>query len=119
MPAPHIRPIFLEYYGDPYRGALLQFDTGDGRGNELVTFLPRPQMDAAEVILLHDCRPGVAGLPPPVTVSVGPLGGGPAVGPRPPPGTGSDNAGSAPAARSARLTAELLEGGPPRQVIHR
>lgn len=36
---------------DVYRGALLQFDTGDGRGNELVTFLTRPQMDATEVIL--------------------------------------------------------------------
>ncbi len=36
---------------DVHRGAVLQFDIGDHYGNELVTFLRRPRLDAADVVL--------------------------------------------------------------------
>lgn len=36
---------------DAYLGQILQFDVGEHRGNELVTFLPRPTLAAADVIL--------------------------------------------------------------------
>jgi hypothetical protein len=36
---------------DAFRGAILQFDVNDQRGNELVSFLPRPELTADQVIL--------------------------------------------------------------------
>jgi hypothetical protein len=42
---------------DIYRGQLLSFDVSEHRGNELVSFLPRPELSADDVIL----PPGVLG----------------------------------------------------------
>lgn len=36
---------------DVYRGALLTFDINEHQGNELVSFLPRPELDRADVVL--------------------------------------------------------------------
>jgi hypothetical protein len=36
---------------DAFRGAILQFDISEQRGNELVTFLPRPTLTADQVVL--------------------------------------------------------------------
>ncbi|HEX4701808.1 MAG TPA: ATP-binding protein [Pseudonocardiaceae bacterium] len=36
---------------DAFRGAILQFDVSDQRGNELISFLPRPELTAAQVVL--------------------------------------------------------------------
>ncbi|HEX9338585.1 MAG TPA: ATP-binding protein, partial [Pseudonocardiaceae bacterium] len=36
---------------DAFRGAILQFDVSEQRGNELVTFLPRPELTADQVVL--------------------------------------------------------------------
>ena len=36
---------------DIYRGQLLSFDLSEHRGNELVSFLPRPELSASDVIL--------------------------------------------------------------------
>jgi hypothetical protein len=36
---------------DVYRGQLLSFDVSEHRGNELVSFLPRPSLDAHDVVL--------------------------------------------------------------------
>ena len=36
---------------DVYRGQLLSFDVSEHRGNELVSFLPRPELDAHDVVL--------------------------------------------------------------------
>jgi hypothetical protein len=36
---------------DVFRGAILQFDVNERRGNELVSFLPRPELTADQVVL--------------------------------------------------------------------
>jgi hypothetical protein len=36
---------------DAFRGAILQFDVNDQRGNELISFLPRPELTADQVVL--------------------------------------------------------------------
>jgi ATP-dependent 26S proteasome regulatory subunit len=36
---------------DAFRGALLQFDISDQRGNELISFMPRPELTADQVVL--------------------------------------------------------------------
>jgi hypothetical protein len=36
---------------DAFRGAILQFDVNEQRGNELVSFLPRPNLTADQVVL--------------------------------------------------------------------
>ncbi|HEY3610873.1 MAG TPA: ATP-binding protein [Pseudonocardiaceae bacterium] len=36
---------------DAFRGAILQFDVNDQRGNELVSFVPRPNLTADQVVL--------------------------------------------------------------------
>ncbi|WP_214322573.1 AAA family ATPase [Nonomuraea sediminis] len=39
---------------DVYQGQVLSFEWSEHRGNDLVTFLPRPELDAAQVILPED-----------------------------------------------------------------
>ena len=54
----HLQNLVVEH--DVLRGQVLSFSVNEHMGNQLVTFLPRPRIAAAEVILPPDVLPRIA-----------------------------------------------------------